>query len=139
MFCLEVIKSESFQSPPRKITPWERECSYCQSHAGFVIHSAAQRSTAFISKADHPECWEAASFWLKASPASRDAFIESIMLDHSVTDSAAAAFRAARPTWRLQFQGEQGGAVTCRAIRQSGKLRETVASLSLPDLFTRTN
>jgi predicted DCC family thiol-disulfide oxidoreductase YuxK len=138
MFCLEVIKSESFQSPPKIITPWERECSFCQSSVGFVIHSAAQRSTAFISKTDHAECWEAASFWLKASPAARDAFIEGIMMDLTVADAAAAAFRAARPGWRLQLQGEQGGAVTFRVIRQSGKLRETVASLSLPDLFTRT-
>jgi hypothetical protein len=54
MYCLEVLKSASYQNPPKHAAPalTARDCSYCRSRSGLVLHSAIHRSTVFIYATD---------------------------------------------------------------------------------------
>lgn len=52
MYCLEVIRSASFQSPPAKATPAldARDCSFHLAKRGLILHSACHRSTVFLPR-----------------------------------------------------------------------------------------
>lgn len=89
MYCLEVIKSESFQSPARVRDNFNRDCSCVRSRGGFVCHSAAQRSTFFACATEHPETYHLIDC-VRGNQTALNAAIESIALGYSV----AAAWRA---------------------------------------------
>jgi len=62
-------------SAPKHETETTRHCSYCQSRAGIVLHSAKQRSTAFIEGAAAKRFLAG---WLSTNSATkRDALVES--------------------------------------------------------------
>lgn len=86
MYCLEVITSPSFQSPPAVRDNFNRDCSCVKSRGGFVCHSAAQRSTFFVDAAEHAE-----SFHLiqctRGNQTALNIAIESLALDYSVPQS----------------------------------------------------
>ena len=54
MYCLSGIKSPSYQSPAKHAAPalTARDCSFCRSRSGLVLHSAVHRSTVFIYATD---------------------------------------------------------------------------------------
>lgn len=60
---------------PRAETETTRHCSYCASRAGVVLHSARQRSTAFISGA---QARKFQAGWLSTNSTTvRDGLVES--------------------------------------------------------------
>lgn len=83
MYCLEVLKSESFQNPPVIRDNHNRECSCVQSRGGFVCHSAAQRSTFFVDAVEHGETFHLIQC-TRANQTALNAAVESIALGHSV-------------------------------------------------------
>ena len=50
MYSLSVIQSINAKAAkaPKRETAANRQCSYCRSKAGIVLHSASLRSTAFL-------------------------------------------------------------------------------------------
>ena len=89
MYCLEVIKSESFQSPARVRDNHNRDCSCVKSRGGYVCHSAAQRSTFFACSVEHAETYHLIDC-ARSNQVALNAAIESIALGYSVP----AAWRA---------------------------------------------
>lgn len=83
MYCLEVIKSPSFQSPPVIRDNSNRDCSCVKSRGGFVCHSAAQRSTFFVDAAEHGETHHLIDC-VKGNRVALNAAVESIALGYSV-------------------------------------------------------
>lgn len=83
MYCLEVIKSPSFQNPPTIRDNSNRDCSCVKSRGGFVCHSAAQRSTFFVDVAEHPDTFHLIDC-VRKNQIALNAAIESIALGHSV-------------------------------------------------------
>ena len=78
MYCLSVIKSPSYQSPAKHAAPalTNRDCSYCRSRAGLVLHSAVHRSTVFLSK-DSPIFRDTLRKLKRRTQAGRNRLIES--------------------------------------------------------------
>lgn len=78
MYCLSVIKSASFQTPRAHAAPalTDRDCSYCRSRAGLVLHSAVHRSTVFLSK-DSPIFRDTLRKLKRRTQAGRNRLIES--------------------------------------------------------------
>lgn len=106
---------------------FNRDCSFVESSKGFVIHSATHRSTAFISKEEHPDCWFAFTYWSKQGQAAVNAFITAIIDDSTLNAAEHAAFLAARPGWSVDhavpkqaFAG--GGTMTARKASGRGVL-----------------
>lgn len=83
MYCLEVIKSPSFQSPPAIRDNFNRDCSAVKSRGGFVCHSAAQRSTFFADATEHGETFHLIDC-VRGNRVALNAAVESIALGHSV-------------------------------------------------------
>lgn len=83
MYCLEVLKSESFQNPPVIRGNDNRDCSCVKSRGGLVCHSAAQRSTFFVDATEHAETYHLIDC-VRSNQIALNAAIESIALGHSV-------------------------------------------------------
>jgi hypothetical protein len=79
MHSLETIQKINHCS--RKVqTNFNRDSSFCRSSQGFVLHSAVHRSTVFVSKLDHPECFQVCvRFFARASQPARNGFIEALV------------------------------------------------------------
>ena len=89
MYCLEVLKSESFQMPPVIRDNFNRDCSAIKSRGGFVCHSASQRSTFFACATEHAETYHLIDC-CKANQTALNAAIEAIAAGYTV----ASAWRA---------------------------------------------
>lgn len=144
MIGLVELKSLNDRASVQVNTPWNRDCSACASRSGFVIHSAAQRSAAFISKEEHPESYQA----LQAVIAWRDqaalnAWIESCMADCSTLHSNCAALVAAHKRIHgLKISavecGPQGGGVNYVAsIKHVPKCELRLGGASLTEMHAR--
>ena len=83
MYCLEVITSASFQSPPRINGEHNRDCSCVKSRVGFVCHSAAARSTFFVSAMEHAESFHMIEC-TRSNRVALNVAIESLQEDYSV-------------------------------------------------------
>lgn len=83
MYCLEVIKSANFQSPPVIRGNDNRDCSCVKSRGGFVCHSAAQRSTFFVDATEHAETYHLIEC-TRGNRVALNTAIESIALGYSV-------------------------------------------------------
>lgn len=95
MYSIEVIKSASFQNPTKLRDNFNRDCSICKSSAGFVIHSAALRSTAFVSVAcDKPTHDACAFFHHRKNQKAINKWIECVMAGHATPDANAQALQA---------------------------------------------
>ena len=90
MYCLEVLKSESFQTPPVIRDNFNRDCSAIKSRGGFVCHSASQRSTFYADALEHAETYHLIDC-CKANQTALNAAIEAIAAGYTV----ASAWRAA--------------------------------------------
>lgn len=88
--------------PPVRRDNFNRDSSFVQSKAGFVIHSGIHRSTAFVSKEDHADCWFAFSYWSKQGQAAVNAFIEAIIDGGTLDTAEENAFRKSRPGWKVR-------------------------------------
>ena len=93
MYCLEVLKSQSFQNPPIIRGNDNRDCSCVKSRGGFVCHSAAQRSTFFACANEHAETYHLIDC-CKANQTALNAAVESIALGYSVPSAWRAAILA---------------------------------------------
>ena len=83
MYCLEVIKSPSFQNPSAVRDNFNRDCSAVRSRGGFVCHSAAQRSTFYADALEHAETYHLIDC-VKVNQIALNAAVESIALGYSV-------------------------------------------------------
>lgn len=125
--------------PPIRRDNFNRECSFVASRGGFVIHSGVHRSTAYLHPDINRDTYFAASYWLNAGPAARDAFIVQIVGEASLADAEERAFVAARPEWTLQSpkaRGSQGNAHF--TATRGGRLQERVSAYTLRHLHART-
>ena len=128
MYPLEVIKSDSFQTPPAIKDNWNRESSACFSSKGAVIHSGVFRSTAFIP-AD-TELFADLKYWVKQGQTELDAFIDAIVGDCSDEHANKFACQSTRPDWVFTVTKRKGWARCIQAKRKSGKLVELQESTS---------
>jgi len=95
MHCLEVIKSASYQNPAKLQDNHNRDCSICKSTAGFVIHSAALRSTAFVSvECDKPTHDACAFFHRRGDQSAINAWVERAVACQPTPLANAAALQA---------------------------------------------
>ena len=61
-------------------TNFNRDSSFCRSSKGFVLHSAVHRSTVFVSKLEHSECFQVCvRFFARASKPACNGFIEALV------------------------------------------------------------
>ena len=125
--------------PPTRRDNFNRECSFVHSRECFIIHSGVHRSTACISKDEHPDSYFAASYWLNAGPDARDAFITQIVGGASLEGAEARAFTASRPDWQVKApraKGSQGNAHF--TATRGGRLQERVSAYTLRHLHAKT-
>ena len=126
--------------PPKIKDNFNRDSSCVQSALGYVIHSGVHRSTAFISKADHPDSWFAFSYWRTQGQAAINGFIELIIDGAALETAEAEAFRRSRPDWhvsRVAGTGKLGGCELV-ATRASGRLTQRASAYTWRHLHART-
>lgn len=112
MYCLEVIKSESYQNPPRILDNYNRDCSLCRSSAGYVAHSAVTRSTHFASRTEHEETY-VLYYWVHGiSQLAVNVAVEHIQAGYSVPQA-----------WRAVLLAVHGARVPGLKIRGGDKVR----------------
>lgn len=125
--------------PPIRRDNFNRECSFVHSRDCFIIHSGVHRSTACISKDEHPDSYFAAQYWLVAGPETRDAFITQIVGGASLEGAETRAFAASRPDWQVKApkaKGSQGNAHF--TATRGGRLQERVSAYTLRHLHAKT-
>lgn len=118
---------------------FNRECSFVHSRGCFIIHSGVHRSTACISKEDHPDSYFAAQYWLTQGTEARDTFITQIIGGASLEGAEERAFRAARPEWNVTLpksKGTQGNRALTAIL--PGKLETRVGAQTWRHLHART-
>lgn len=128
MYPIEVIKSESYQTPPAIKDNWNRESSACFSSKGAVVHSGVFRSTAFIP-AD-TELYADLKYWIKQGQTELDAFIDAIIGDCSDEHANKSACQSTRPEWKFSKRGGRALDRCIQAKRRTGKLVELQESTS---------
>lgn len=106
MYCIEVIKSKSYQAGREIRDNSNRGSSACFSEAGAVIHSGVFRSTCFIST-DSP-AYAPLRYWHKQEPAAFSAWVDQIVGDASVEGADEAACRTVRPGWTFNARKRKG-------------------------------
>jgi hypothetical protein len=120
---------------------FNRDSSSVQSAAGFVIHSGVHRSTAFISKTDHADCWHAFTYWRQQGQAAINAFVEAIIDGSDLATAESNAFHATRQDWRVTVKKTKqafAGGDELTAWRKSGRLRSSVSAYTWRHLHART-
>ena len=123
---------------------FNRECSFCQSRGGFVLHSGVHRSAVFVSGTEHPEAHAAFTYWSGQGQPAVDAFITALVGDPCDLHGAErAAFQATRPGWSLREVSSGGKLLTDRreliATRPSGRLVEELGAYRWVELHERTS
>jgi hypothetical protein len=127
--------------PPVIRDNFNRDSSSVQSAKGFVIHSGIHRSTAFISKTEHANCWFAFQYWREQGQAAVNAFIEVIIDDGELETAEANAFHATRKGWQVDVKRPKqsfAGGCELTARKDSGKLRLSVGAATWRHLHART-
>ena len=126
--------------PPVIRDNFNRDSSSVQSAMGFVIHSGIHRSTAFISKTDHPDCWFAFQYWRQQGQKAINAFIEAIIDDADLDTAEANAFHATRPGWKVRNVRAAGASksASLEAEKPSGKLARLEGASTWRHLHSRT-
>lgn len=118
---------------------FNRECSFVHSRDCFIVHSAVHRSTACISKADHPDSYFAAQYWFAQGATERDEFITQIVGGASLEGAEERAFRASRPEWKVilpKSKGTQGNRALTAIL--PGRLETRVGAHTWRHLHART-
>ena len=128
MYTLEVIKSDSYQTPPAIKDNFNRESSACFSSKGAVIHSGVFRSTAFIP-AD-TELYADLKYWVKQGQTELDAFIDAIVGDCSDDHANKSACQSTRQDWTFKARKGRSLDTFIQAKRKNGKLVELQESTS---------
>ena len=95
MYCLEVIKSKSFQNPPTIRDNFNRDCSFTKSRGTYIIHSGIHRSTASLCGEGIP----AFDYWSKQGKDAVNGFIEATIGDYSLADCELNAIARKWPAW----------------------------------------
>lgn len=140
MYCLEVLKSDKFQSPPVIRDNFNRDCSACFSRGGVVCHSAALRSTFFCDATRHAESFHLIQCATSCNQTAVNAAIEALAADYSVAAAwramLAAVFADKLPGVKIHG-GERvkHAAVPIRADVPNGRLTERVNAANFPALF----
>lgn len=135
MYPLETIKA--LNNRPLKIKDnFNRDSSFVQSKAGFVIHSGIHRSTAFVSKDEHPEGFQSACFWFALGKLAINGWIEATENDIPLDGCERNAIAKLWPEWTFSRVNSCGN-VVYSAKRHTGKLAETVSALSWQALHER--
>ena len=118
---------------------FNRDSSFVQSSQGFVIHSGIHRSTAFISKEEHPNGWFSFTYWKEQGQAAINGFIEATIDGYSLADCEAEAFRRSRPDWQV-IKGKSCGTQGDRSLTatRGGALQERVGAATWRWLHART-
>ena len=127
--------------PRQRRDNFNRDSSFVESSTGFVIHSAVHRSTAFVSRRDHPKGWHAFSYWKAQGQAAVNAFIEATIADCDLDECEAHAFTRTRPGWtvrRVTPKQKIGGGAELVASRPSGRLVQRAAGRTWRQLHTFT-
>ena len=126
--------------PPAIRDNFNRDSSCVESAKGFVIHSAVHRSTAFVDKVKHADCFFALQYW-KHDQRALNGFIEAILDDSSLETANANAFARSRPDWTVRAvipEQSFGGSAEFIATRPSGKLTQRAAACTYTHLHART-
>jgi hypothetical protein len=126
--------------PPAIRDNFNRDSSCVESAKGFVIHSAVHRSTAFVDKARHADCFFALQYW-KCEQRALNGFVEAIIDDSTLETAEANAFARSRPDWTVRKTTPKqafGGSGELIAERQSGKLTQRAAACTWRHLHART-
>lgn len=108
MYSLETIIAINNRPQKLKTAIFHRDSSFCKSRGGFVIHSAAHRSTSFIDPVDHPESHAAFSYWSRQGQAAVNAFVPTLVQTGNLSAAEHAAFKATRPNWTVRELGATG-------------------------------
>lgn len=119
MYCLEVIKSPSFQNPPTVRDNFNRDCSCVKSRGGYVCHSAAQRSTFFVDATEHGETFHLIQC-VKGNQTALSAAVESIALGHSVPSA-----------WRAVILAYHGPRIPGLKIRGGDKVKHARVDITV--------
>lgn len=138
MYSLEVIHTLN-SNPPKRRDNFNRESSFNVTARHVILHSGVLRSTACISRGEHPASYAHALYWVEQPQHVVNAWIDASVAGQSLEQSDAAAVSAAFPDWRLSQGtrcGTQGDS-SCRATRRTGELVESVAGLDWIDLHRR--
>lgn len=110
MFCLETIKS--INNSPRQIRDnFNRDSSFVESKAGFVIHSGIHRSTAFIDRETCRDSHFAFTYWKEQGQLAINGYIEAVIDGASLEGCERNAFHATRKNWQVILphgKGSQG-------------------------------
>jgi len=140
MYCLEVIKSIN-EKPIAIRDNFNRDSGFCQSKAGFVIHSGIHRSTGFIDKEELPDAWQSFNYWRQLGQAAINGWIEASIEDCPLDDCEATACARALQAqgWDVTVHGTLTNASPGigHATRASGGLGVQVAGCSWRELYER--
>ena len=120
---------------------FNRDSSFVESSKGYVIHSGIHRSTAFISKTDHPDCAFAFQYWKAQGQPAVNGFIESLVENtHDLEAAERTAFIRSRPEWTVREVKAAGASksATLEAETGSGGLRCLAGASTWRHLHART-
>ncbi len=127
MYCLEVIHSLN-NNPPRIKDNFNRDSSFCQSKRGYVIHSGVHRSTAFVDNEEHPESWQALTYWKGQGQGAVNGFIEAIINDCSLDTAEKTAISRKFPTWKFTATKYRGNVFTASFFHNGFETRISATS-----------
>jgi hypothetical protein len=95
MYCIEVIKSPSYQAGRKIKDNHNRDSSFVRSRGSYVIHSGIHRETAFLIDEGIP----AFDYWSKQGQAAINGFIEATIADYALDDCEHNAIAKRHPDW----------------------------------------
>jgi nucleoside-diphosphate-sugar epimerase len=138
MYCLEVIKSINQTERVKIRDNFNRECSWCITPKGAVIHSKSQRSTAYIKA--NTDGFKHLLKWIKTRNKSAIfGFIEATVYGTSLENANLTALIRARKHFSFTVKRARWkGVFEYEATAPSGKLQTQLASLNPFTLFSQT-
>lgn len=133
MIALEILNSETFQTPAKLNTFKNRDSSSIKSRGGFVIHSGVHRSTAFVCGKEFPEAFASLEFWKSAGQEAENAWIVATVNGDNLETCELLALQAACPQWDISKLSTK----TCdilTARRKDGKFETIVSARDAQEL-----
>ena len=131
MYSLETI--HAINNRPRIIRGnFNRDSSLCQSRRGYVIHSGAHRSTAFIDSTDHSESWQALTYWKGQGQKAINGFIESIISDSTLEGAELNAISRLHPEWEFTCTKYRG--IVCTAVKRLAGFETRISAKNWKEL-----
>jgi hypothetical protein len=122
MYSLDVIESEKYQTAKKPVDHLTRNCSFCFSVRGVVLHSGAHRSTAFIGI--ETPLFHEFRYWVKQEQEAIDGFITACVGDYCDEACHENACKKARPGWTFKRRKSRFSGIEISCTRPSGKLVE---------------